>query len=448
MTSKPQRNELVRLLSQACDEQLDDSEKHNLERLLQEDPGLIEVYTSFVANEAALEITCGKEVLELPSRSQGGDLSGQAIRVAPAVTQQGQPQQSVSGRSARRHVASTLRTFLPYALATSMVIAVGLWAVSRPRAYLASSDNAVWSDGALRGIGSPVRRDWLELASGEVSLAFGQGAQVSVRGPARFRAASSNGCQLQSGTLTAKVPEPAHGFTVDTPHVRVTDLGTSFKVRVDELGLLDCHVTEGEVRLRKNKTGQRLLAQAGDICALTDLDQPMTTSNSLRLRCSSGVKTSAVHPPSLGYNAFDHDDLIYVFLESHHVRLSEDLRVNVREPGSHTRLDASAGSLSAGSLVDCYLIHCAPVRRRHIVGGRISFPGEIVALICDSDSLNSTNTVLGARWTLQCTHSERGLESNPDLNSDVVTLSNDRRSLSLRLKTESIDQLRVLVAAD
>ena len=104
--------------------------------------------------------------------------------------------------------------------------------------------------------------------------------------------------------------------------------------------------------------------------------------------------------------------------------------------------------LSAGKRVHSYLIHFSPQSGRRFVRGSVKFPGKILGVIGDTDMLNSTNSVLGTDWTLQCRHAERGIESTPDPNSDTVTVGSDMRTLSLKLRTESIDQLRVLVECE
>ncbi|MCX6952130.1 MAG: DNRLRE domain-containing protein, partial [Verrucomicrobia bacterium] len=49
----------------------------------------------------------------------------------------------------------------------------------------------------------------------------------------------------------AEVPEPAHGFTIDTPDLKVVDLGTRFGVTAGAAGDSHVFVFEGEVKLDK-----------------------------------------------------------------------------------------------------------------------------------------------------------------------------------------------------
>ena len=56
-------------------------------------------------------------------------------------------------------------------------------------------------------------------------------------------------CRLVEGTVTAEVPEPAHGFTIDTPDIKVVDLGTKFGVTAGSTGNSQVRVFEGEVEI-------------------------------------------------------------------------------------------------------------------------------------------------------------------------------------------------------
>ena len=436
--------QLRKLVSLACDGMADERDQRKIEQLLQDHPGLLDDYAAFVANDAVIEVTCGKSTLELPASepSGGRHLESPAIQPKRVVAV---PQEGSASGSWREWG----RAWLPYAVSAAVLLSATAWFFNRPGAYLASSDDARWADRETREVGSPIGREWLELEEGNVRLSFRSGAQVAIGGPAVFRVIASNSSELRSGILTAQVPESAHGFVVETPQVRVIDLGTSFRVSVHEQGQMDCHVTGGTVELRRQGSAERVTLKAGSIATLKDVSEGISvTDGTNRVAGSSNVRFLSDHPASLGYNAFDHDDQICVFLESHKTPLSEDLRVNILKAGRHDRLDLVGGRLPKGMVVDCYMVHCSPERRRHVVEGRLRFPGEVVGMICDSDGLNSTNGVLGANWTLQCAHAERGLESVPDRNSDMVSLSDDRRTVTLRLRTESIDQLRVLVAAD
>ncbi|MDF1658743.1 MAG: FecR domain-containing protein [Verrucomicrobiales bacterium] len=111
------------------------------------------------------------------------------------------------------------------------------------------SDELVWSEETAR----VARRDgWLtsgliEIQSGEAMIAFNSGATATVEGPAALSIESSNRVFLNKGKLTADVPPPASGFTVNTPRLNAVDIGTRFGIEVDAEGNSELHVMEGAV---------------------------------------------------------------------------------------------------------------------------------------------------------------------------------------------------------
>lgn len=450
MKNESSSSEWREIFSRACDGTLSDREAAILAQSMESHPELIDHYVNFLANEAAIDVTCGKAFLDLPVRPLDTSVPSQKPAAKP------RPQAAAQNRPRRRQTHAerwpawrrSIAAWLPYAVSLAILLGIVGWWIGRPGAVLVASDDARWADGIEREVGTKIDRDWLELEQGSVNLAFRSGAQAIVQAPARFRVASTNSCELSRGVLSAHVPEPAEGFVVSTPEVTIVDLGTSFRVNSGAEGRMNCHVTEGRVKLARHGRSQSLTLEAGNVASLNDPAEEISIEIQPKVIAASDVHFVAEHPPSLGYKAYVRDDEIAVFLESQRLVLSQNLRVNVMQPGLHNQLNSLVGQIDAGTMVDCYLVHCAPQRQRHVVEGRITFPGRILGLVCDSDLLNSTNSVLGASWTLKCQHNERGLESVPDRNSDVVTLSSDRRSLSLRLRTESIDQLRVLVSAE
>lgn len=84
------------------------------------------------------------------------------------------------------------------------------------------------------------------LLAGIVEVELAQGARVIIEAPARFELSSANKVVLLSGNLSARVPESAVGFIVETPTATVIDLGTEFGVSASTAGS-EIHVFKGEV---------------------------------------------------------------------------------------------------------------------------------------------------------------------------------------------------------
>jgi hypothetical protein len=86
----------------------------------------------------------------------------------------------------------------------------------------------------------------LTLIRGQVELTYGTGAKLLLTGPSEFLVRTTGG-ELRRGELVARVPEAGHGFTIETPHGKVIDLGTEFGVVVDDFGVSQVSVFEGKV---------------------------------------------------------------------------------------------------------------------------------------------------------------------------------------------------------
>jgi ferric-dicitrate binding protein FerR (iron transport regulator) len=70
----------------------------------------------------------------------------------------------------------------------------------------------------------------------------------------------------QTGRLSARVPPAGSGFTLGTPAVAVTDLGTAFGLVVSDTRPTEVHVFEGQVEvswLKATEPAQRLGAGEG-----------------------------------------------------------------------------------------------------------------------------------------------------------------------------------------
>jgi hypothetical protein len=87
----------------------------------------------------------------------------------------------------------------------------------------------------------------IQLVTGVMEVEFGRGATVALEGPTEFELRSANEGFLKVGKLVARVPQPAIGFTIDTPTVQVVDRGTEFGVDVDPRDGTNVEVITGKV---------------------------------------------------------------------------------------------------------------------------------------------------------------------------------------------------------
>lgn len=115
-------------------------------------------------------------------------------------------------------------------------------------AELIGGNQPVFRDASLSNrVGAPMRQGLLELVSGTARVQFHGGATATFRAPAVIDLRGENRMALIQGAMVADVPEHAYGFTVDTPSMRIIDLGTEFGLTTDAQGSSAVQVFVGEV---------------------------------------------------------------------------------------------------------------------------------------------------------------------------------------------------------
>lgn len=130
------------------------------------------------------------------------------------------------------------------------LLRLGRAARDRPVATLVQSQNARWAGSTLpTAENAPLGRGTLALVEGMATLKFASGAILTLEAPTKLEIVSAMHCRLVEGSVTAEVPESAHGFTVDTADLKVVDLGTRFGVTAGSAGNSHVFVFEGEVKL-------------------------------------------------------------------------------------------------------------------------------------------------------------------------------------------------------
>lgn len=106
-------------------------------------------------------------------------------------------------------------------------------------------------DGGTR-VGDRLQSGAYDLGQGE-ELEFQMVSDVKIRceGPAKLKLENPMKISLQTGKITAVVPKQAIGFTVQTPELNVTDLGTVFGVEIDDETGVEVVVIQGSVDVER-----------------------------------------------------------------------------------------------------------------------------------------------------------------------------------------------------
>jgi hypothetical protein len=114
-------------------------------------------------------------------------------------------------------------------------------------AVLSYAVKAQWASAAdARAVGGTLEPGWLRLKSGLVQVTFYSGARMAIEGPAQVQLISPGDAFCNSGRVVAEVPPQARGFSIGSPQMKVTDLGTEFGLNVNAAATA-VHVFKGNV---------------------------------------------------------------------------------------------------------------------------------------------------------------------------------------------------------
>lgn len=126
-----------------------------------------------------------------------------------------------------------------------------------PLATVKAERHASWNGGRELMVGTEVVRGLLDLQSGLVELETQSNVTLILEGPAQLQLHDALHATLHRGNLVVRMAKGESGFVVNTPQMKVTDLGTEFGVSATSEGISRVQVYEGKVR-----------AEAGDAAGL------------------------------------------------------------------------------------------------------------------------------------------------------------------------------------
>ena len=333
--------------------------------------------------------------------------------------------------------------------------------------------------GAYDSEGVPIRSGHrmtpghLNLDRGLIRLDFVNGASIAVEGPASIDVLNDMHMVLSRGIVTARIPDSATGFVMETETAHVIDLGTAFGISVDEDGATDVCVFEGKVSVNRRGSQTTEPAMVFEGQAVRALEQsPAIVSTDYQVTAfentwpvNSGVlqTTGSIRfvSPGPGFQPGNHQDNehIVVFPERSDFVLKEAIHVDMVDPGQYARSrHREKRALPAGSRVTSYLLQfdALPAQqssnRKRSVRGQVTFAKPIVGVITTTRLLKESEATFGNPEVDYPT--PRAVEPRPEGDQrpgfDSVILAADQRTLILDLKVapQKLDQLRVLVEAD
>ena len=155
-------------------------------------------------------------------------------------------------------------------------------------------------------------------------------------------------------------------------------------------------------------------------------------------------------PSDLRLDAYESDNDIFVFDEKQNLILPSDVSVDITQAGIYNDAgDLTPGTITAGTVVNSYLIHVDPVRTATSLftyEGSITFSNRILGVIVNAQSLNDSDSVLGidttTYWQSGSYWSYRGLEWTPQ---DEVQISISLDGMTMHLEASNVlDNVRVV----
>lgn len=173
------------------------------------------------------------------------DLAREQEPIAPAPAQTVPPSKPGHGRPRRKlHV---------FAIAAILVLCTLPFVLVRRDSPVSASIRAtpgtIWEfrQGGIDAAGGGFEPDSLLVVErGHVEAQLSVETRVILNGPAEMEISNPEALRLQTGTLWVRSSH--QGFTVDTPRMRIVDLGTEFGVMVLPGRDEEIHVGEGRVR--------------------------------------------------------------------------------------------------------------------------------------------------------------------------------------------------------
>jgi hypothetical protein len=353
------------------------------------------------------------------------------------------------------------------AIATGLLITFALYqggeaGIEKMKSF--SSVAMIQDTGGNLKEGDRLGAETLEIKSGIVHLLFDDGVEVTLQGPAEYKLIAPGRTQLVSGLLTATVPPGAEGFRVDTPTAQVVDLGTAFGIEQRSDGTSKVSVFDGEVEvIGQNDSGKKRLLTEGQAIQLAADGQvseaEFSTNQFDKLwPIASGIAGSTdvfefapQWPRKL--RRVESDTKIFVLPEGYAKRLDEPCRIDM------TGEESSKSVIPVGARVRSFLLQFNPLdsggkprrgNRKNFrrIEGSITFDRPVIGLIVEGDTLRETDEMfslnrMGGLFG-------RGLELGPSRLADEISLSKDRRTLTLNLGVGNRlnDHVRVIVDAE
>ena len=339
----------------------------------------------------------------------------------------------------------------------------GGFGTEKPVATVAkSSGDAEWSNETLPGDRGEIVPGRYELKSGVVSLQFVSGSEMTVEGPAVFTVAEDESAFMYHGVAMAKAGDSKKGVSLQSKGLRVSE-------SVPLIGI-DARGEFSTEAIAFSGDGGVCLPDGGKCRSLFEMEavkadlirdkfvaipfdpQPYSKTWELLAGVEKNMGSVRIEPPGTKIEAsesLDGKSEVQVFVENDSFHPEHDLEVDQIRLGEFAGAESNPGqSLQARGELRSYLLQLWPSEGSNgeEVEASLTFDHPVVGVIYSSDRLADSDQSVGTSITHvgEEFNSVRGLDSG----SDQILLSDDRRTINLKLNGGEleVDQIRVLVA--
>lgn len=323
----------------------------------------------------------------------------------------------------------------------------------------------------------------IDLQAGNaMQLEYKTGVRVILQGPGAFELLNPQRVAMQHGRITAVVPPQGKGFTVSTAQADFIDHGTEFAVALDETGHGEVIVLEGLIEARQANTdaqqslgstegmmlregvGGRLVPDAALPKSVESLDQfdvdryARKWDDVIYRPVVSGQIHYVTEPPASLDTGQATSENPLLIPEQRSVILSEALHLNSNKANqvviNKRGIDVDPLAdyvIPVGAEVDSFLIHfdisedgIPGVTEREF---KIRFKGRIIGIVEKHDYQIQTDGLFGLSTVKYPTvGAMRGASDPPGHpNYDVIWVSDDLQTMTVKMRLSGMDQIRVLV---
>ncbi len=321
-----------------------------------------------------------------------------------------------------------------------------------------SSDDVKWTGDRMPGAKGQVTTGRYELERGIVALEFPGGGEMTVEGPALFEVKDDETAHVYHGVAMARNEPSEGGIKLKANGLVVSEPVPLIGIDARSEYSTEAIVFEGDGGICFEDGSCRSLFEFEAVKAdrtrerLVDIPynpQPFLGGWELLSGVEKNLGSVRIEMPGTRIESTDREGEVQVFVENESFRPEAELEVDQVDTGHFASAEVNPGqALQARGELRSYLLQLWPTNgiEGEEVEASLTFDHEVVGLIYSSDRLMNSDTSVGTSITHVGEEFNRG--RGLDQGSDEILLSEDRRTLNLRLKGGEleVDQIRVLVA--